>query len=74
MVSGGVANHDLDLTVEPNNSPKLCNNAVNRDCCSCFKSAYGGTETLARTCSDVLPIQPHGHILLLFLFVAFILT
>ena len=59
MVSGGVANYDLDLTVEPDNSPELCNNTINRDCCSCFKSAYGGNETLARACYDVLPMPPH---------------
>ena len=45
MVSGGVANHNLDLAVEPDNSPDLCSNTVNKDCCSCFKSANGGTET-----------------------------
>ena len=49
MVSGGVANHNLDLTVEPDNSPDLCSNTVNKDCCSCFKSANGGTETTTPT-------------------------
>ena len=45
MVSGGVANHNLDLTVEPIEGPGLCSNTVNQDCCSCFKSANRGTQT-----------------------------
>ena len=49
MVSGGVANHNLDLTVEPDNSPDLCSNTINKDCCSCFKIANGGTETTTPT-------------------------
>ena len=44
MVSGGVANHNLDLTVEPIEGPGLCSNTVNQDCCSCFKSAKGATS------------------------------
>jgi len=38
MIDGAVANHDLDLSVEPDNALGLCTNNVNDNCCSCFKS------------------------------------
>ena len=52
MVSGGVANHNLDLTVEPIEGPGLCSNTVNQDCCSCFKSAKGATSP-GPPCEDI---------------------
>ena len=54
MVSGGVANHNLDLTVEPIEGPGLCSNTVNQDCCSCFKSAKGATSP-GPPCEDKWP-------------------
>ena len=39
MIDGAVANHNVDLSVEPDNSPELCSNNLNENCCSCFKSA-----------------------------------
>ena len=37
MVDGGVANHNVDRTVQPDNTPGLCSNDVNDNCCSCYK-------------------------------------
>ena len=39
MVDGGPAKYDLDLTVQPDNTPGLCKNDVNDNCCTCFKKA-----------------------------------
>ena len=36
-VDGGLAKYDLDLTFEPDNTPGLCTNNFNENCCSCFK-------------------------------------
>ena len=39
MVDGGVAKHDLDKTVQPDNTPGLCTNDVNSNCCTCYKKS-----------------------------------
>ena len=38
MIDGAVANHNVDLSIQPDNSPGLCTNNLNDNCCSCFKS------------------------------------
>ena len=52
MADGGVANHDLDLTVQPDNTPGLCVNDVNKDCCSCYKRATDDYKCLGKDTAD----------------------
>ena len=37
MVDGDLTKYDLDLTVKPDETPGLCTNDINENCCSCFK-------------------------------------
>ena len=50
MVDGGLAKHEIDLNVLPDNTPGLCTNDVNEDCCTCFKKASVASDCHKKPC------------------------
>ena len=49
-MDGDFSKHNLDLTVKPDQTPGLCVNEANNNCCSCFKEQDSDSECYKVKC------------------------
>ena len=55
-VEGDMTNYDIDLEVGENSEPNLCNHAMGKECCRCFKLNTHSNNKISSTTTTPIPI------------------
>jgi len=50
-IEGDLSKHDIDFDVKPDQTPGLCTNDVNDNCCTCFKKQDTASDCYKMRCS-----------------------